>query len=131
MNEKHLPEVTVVEKKNKKRSKKGSSSTLFLVEKKNFSEKLSNEQALKIGNQKLREEVESWRSFAQALRIEDRQLLNQMFEKIWAFDGAVENCKEGYETEAFLLGLLILQQKTIDRLEEMVEKVRRSKKNRA
>jgi len=69
--------------------------------------------------EKLLFEVESWRSFAKALRLEDRQRLNRMLEKIWSFNGAVENSKRGYETEAFLLGLLILQQKTIDRLEEM------------
>ena len=67
---------------------------------------------------KLVDEAESWRSFAEALRSEDRQLLRQMLEKIWAYKDAVENCKEGYETEAFLLSLLISQQKTIDLLEK-------------
>jgi hypothetical protein len=71
---------------------------------------------------KLQQEVESWRPFAKALRLEDRQLLNRMLEKIWAFDSVVENSKEGYETEAFLLSLLILQQKTIDHLEAMLAK---------
>jgi len=98
---------------------------LFLVEE-NL-EKLTNEQSPKTGNKKLRDEVESWRSFARALRIEDRQVLNQMLERIWSFDAAVENCKEGYETEAFLLGLLILQQKAIDYLEEMAEKLKSRK----
>jgi hypothetical protein len=78
--------------------------------------------------EKLQFELESWRSFAKALRLEDRQLLNRMLEKIWSFNGAVENSKRGYETEAFLLSLLILQQKTIDRLEEKVaEKKKRQK----
>ncbi|HXQ92172.1 MAG TPA: hypothetical protein VN739_04140 [Nitrososphaerales archaeon] len=67
---------------------------------------------------KLADEIESWRSFAEALRSEDRQLLRRMLEKIWTCSDAVENCKEGYETEAFLLSLLISQQKTIDLLEK-------------
>jgi hypothetical protein len=73
-------------------------------------------------HRKLLDEIESWRAFMQALRLQDRQALNQLLEKIWAFDNVVENCKEGYETEAFLLSLLILQQKTIDRLERIGEK---------
>jgi hypothetical protein len=62
----------------------------------------------------------------QALRLQDRQTLNQLLEKIWAFGEAVEHCKEGYDTEAFLLSLLILQQKTIDRLENLVERKKAS-----
>jgi hypothetical protein len=112
-----------------------ASSTLFLVERKKPAEKdndllAERERTRKIGrSSKLQDEVQSWRSFARALRIEDRQLLNHVLEKIWPFDGAVESCKEGYETEAFLLGLLILQQKTIDRLEAMIGTERKKKKN--
>ena len=84
-----------------------------------------NEERSDKGKKKLQIEVESWRSFATALRLEDRQLLNHMLEKIWPFTGMVEECKEGYETEAFLLGLLVMQQKTIDRLEEMIAEKKR------
>jgi len=94
-------------------------SAFFLLEKKSEKEAKRNSNAGRRKN-KLLDEVESWRSFAQALRIEDRRLLNSMLEKIWEFESAVESCKEGYETEAFLLGLLILQQKTIDYLEGLV-----------
>ena len=100
-----------------KKSTTPAYSTLFL---------LTNEEAdketEKLGpaSKKLLNEVKSWRSFAQALRIEDRRLLNRMLENIWSFDGVVESCKEGYETEAFLLGLLVLQQKTIDHLEKII-----------
>ena len=99
------------------------SSTLFLKDEKSSTENDDSEGEKKL----LKLEVESWRPFAKALRLEDRQLLNRMMEKIWPFEGAVERAKEGYETEAFLLGLLILQQKTIDRLEEMMaEKKKRT-----
>ena len=99
-----------------KKQKGLASSALFLVKKED-----KKPEKLEVRRQKLLDEVESWKSFAQALRIEDRRLLNSMLEKIWPFDSAVENCKEGYETEAFLLGLLILQQKMIDRLEELIK----------
>ena len=73
---------------------------------------------------KLVEEVKSWRSFAKALRLEDRRLFNEMLEKIWDCADAVENCREGYVTEAFLLSLLISQQKTIDQLLEKKKRYR-------
>jgi hypothetical protein len=69
-------------------------------------------------NPKLVEEVKSWKSFEKALRREDRELFHAMVEKIWSCAGAVENSREGYVTEAFLLTLLISQQKLIDQLLE-------------
>ena len=67
---------------------------------------------------RLVEEVKSWKSFEKALRLQDRELFHAMVEKIWSFSEAVENSGEGYVTEAFLLSLLISQQKLIDRLLE-------------
>jgi hypothetical protein len=67
---------------------------------------------------KLVEEIQSWKSFAKALRREDRQLFHAMVEKIWNHAEAVENSREGDVTEAFLLSLLISQQKIIDQLLE-------------
>ena len=67
---------------------------------------------------KLAEEVGSWKSFEKALRLPDRELFHAMVEKSWSFSEAVENSKEGYVTEAFLLTLLISQQKIIDQLLE-------------
>lgn len=98
-----------------KNQRRISSSSLILP-KEESNEKKENQR------KKLEIEIESWRPFAAALRLEDRQLLNRILEKIWPFTNMVEECKEGYETEAFLLGLLILQQKTIDRLEEILAK---------
>jgi hypothetical protein len=67
---------------------------------------------------KLVEEVNSWKSFEKALRLQDRNLFHEMVEKSWSFSEAVENSREGYVTEAFLLSLLISQQKLIDQLLE-------------
>ena len=67
---------------------------------------------------KLAEEVSSWKSFEKALRLQDRELFHAMVEKSWSFSEAVENSREGYVTEAFLLSLLISQQKLIDQLLE-------------
>ena len=67
---------------------------------------------------KLVEEVDSWNAFAKALRLEDRKLFQEMVEKSWSYADAVESSREENVTEAFLLSLLISQQKTIDKLEE-------------
>jgi hypothetical protein len=101
------------------RKNKRYSPALSLLENESSEEEKKDQRKKK---KKLELEIESWRSFASALRLEDRQLLNRMLEKIWPFTEMVEESKEGYETEAFLLGLLILQQKTINRLEEILAK---------
>jgi hypothetical protein len=119
-----LPEKDERDAEPKKLQRKNSSSALFLIEGGKKSAEVETKQLEK--TRKLLVEVESWRPFSRALRIEDRRLLNRMLEKIWSFDDAVENSKEGYETEAFLLGLLILQQKTIDQLEEMIVERKKS-----
>ncbi len=67
---------------------------------------------------KLVDEVDSWKLFAKALRLEDRKLFQEMIEKIWSYTDAVENSGEEKVTEAFLLSLLISQQKIIDKLLE-------------
>ena len=113
-----LSEKEIIELRKKPKDQK-TTTALFPTETDNKKEAVAEE--------KLPAEIGSWRSFAKALRLEDRQLLNRMFEKIWSFDGVVENSKKGYETEAFLLSLLIMQQKTIDRLEEMVAKKKKQK----
>ncbi len=108
-----MPEETDLQKP------KRPASSLFLV-KNTEAEKEPVELGTKKG--KLLEEVESWEAFTHSLRLQDRQVLKQLLENIWAFDDMVEKCKEGYDTEAFLLSLLILQQKTIDQLESLVER---------
>lgn len=122
-----LPDNLATEKMTKRKNKivVPPSSTLFPIEEdEKGSSKNDDEKKL------LQFEIESWRPFAKALRLEDRQLLNRMMEKIWPLESAVESAKEGYETEAFLLALLILQQKTIDRLEEMLtEKKKRRQRD--
>jgi len=70
---------------------------------------------------KLKFELDSWPYFEGALRLEDRTLLRKMNEDIVKCAEAVENCKEGYETEAYLLTLLIHQQKFIDFLETKLQ----------
>ena len=73
---------------------------------------------------KLKAEIDSWHSFIQSLRFEDRQFLRDMLSKAWRYADAVENSKEGYTTEAFLVSLLISRQKNINWLEEEISKIR-------
>jgi bacterioferritin (cytochrome b1) len=79
------------------------------------------ESALKNEAPKLKEEIDSWSLFVESLRLEDRETFKRMVEKIWTFSDSVEICKDEYTTEAFLLSILISQQKTIDWLENQIK----------
>jgi|HubBroStandDraft_4_1064222.scaffolds.fasta_scaffold1125301_2 hypothetical protein len=67
---------------------------------------------------RLKDEIASWRSFALPLRMPDRLMLNEMFQRLERYIPAIEAAGEVYQTEAFFLALLIEQQKVIDRLEK-------------
>lgn len=79
------------------------------------------ESALKNEAPKLKEEIDSWSLFVESLRLEDRETFKRMVEKIWTFSDSVEICKDEYTTEAFLLSILVSQQKTIDWLENQIK----------
>ncbi len=71
---------------------------------------------------KFKQEVDSWRSFVQSLRYEDRELFKQMMTKIYAYADAIEASGRGYTTEAVLISLLLSQHKTIIWLSKQLEK---------
>ena len=77
--------------------------------------------ALKSKPMKLKEEIDSWALFVEALRLEDRELFKSMVQKTWNYSDAVEICKDEYTTEALLLSILISQQKTINWLTSQLE----------
>lgn len=69
---------------------------------------------------KLRQEIESWVTFVESLTLEDRQLFKDMVQEAWNYLDSVEFCKDEYTTEAFFLGLLISDQKTINSLSNQI-----------
>jgi bacterioferritin (cytochrome b1) len=70
---------------------------------------------------KLKQEIDSWSLFVESLRLEDREVFKSMIQKSWAYSDSVEICRDEYTTEAFLISLLISQQKTIDWLKNQLE----------
>ena len=70
------------------------------------------------GASKLEEEIETWKGFPWALRKDDLELWNRMIGEIRAgFAEAVEASGKTFATDPFFMALLLVQQKTIRRLE--------------
>jgi len=72
----------------------------------------------------LRQELESWRPFIEALRFEDRQVARQMMESCWRYVEAIEASGKDYVTEPFFLTLLLVQERRLRALEDEFEKLR-------
>jgi hypothetical protein len=64
-----------------------------------------------------RDEVSSWDSMKDALRLEDRIRMRDLFDRASRNASAMQSIKEDFQTEAFILLLLLEQYKTIKKLE--------------
>lgn len=62
----------------------------------------------------LKDEVDSWRSFAEALRAEDREVFRKLIEKCWNYSDAIEASGKPYLVEPLLLTMLLVQHRTIE-----------------
>ncbi len=76
----------------------------------------------KSATSKFKYEIDSWRSFSQSLRLEDRETFRQMMSKVFGYADAIENSGRGYTTEALLISLILSQHKTIIWLSKQIEK---------
>jgi len=61
----------------------------------------------------LRQEIESWRGFADALREEDRQAFMSMLEQCNQYVDSINSKGEYFSTESLLMSLLFVQHKII------------------
>ena len=61
----------------------------------------------------LKEELDSWRPFVEALRFEDRQVAREMMESCWRYVEAVEQSGKEFLTEPFFLTVLLAQEKRL------------------
>lgn len=70
---------------------------------------------------RLKEELESWRSFWMSLRKEDRDVFKRALVSIWDYADAIEEYShEGMNpTEALQLSIILAQQKLLDRIYEL------------
>lgn len=67
---------------------------------------------------RFRQEVESWRPFWASLRKEDREVFERVLGLVWDYADAIESSSEREinSAEAFLLSVILAQQKIIERL---------------
>lgn len=73
------------------------------------------------------EEMESWDSFAGALRAEDRTLFANMLRLCYQYFPAMQAKESPFPSEALFMSLLLVQHRTIVWLAEEVEKLRGKK----
>jgi hypothetical protein len=82
------------------------------------------------GPSKLRQEIGLWSTFAESLRLEDRQVFKEMMQKTWAYSDSVEICKDEYETEALLVSILLSHQKMINWISGQLDLLKNQRKER-
>jgi hypothetical protein len=78
----------------------------------------------KVSVRLLKEELESWRPFVEALRFEDRQVARDMMESCWRYLEAVEQSGKDYLTEPFFLTVLLVQERRLRGFEHELEKLK-------
>jgi hypothetical protein len=69
----------------------------------------------------LKEELDSWRPFVEALRFEDRQVAREMMESCWRYVEAVEQSGKEFLTEPFFLTVLLAQERRLKAFEAEFE----------
>lgn len=72
----------------------------------------------------LKQELESWRPFVEALRFEDRQVAREMMDECWRYVEAIEVSGKEYVTEPFFLTTLLAQEKRIRGFETQFDRLK-------
>jgi len=78
----------------------------------------------KISIRLLKEELESWRPFIEALGFEDRWVAREMLESCWRYAEAIEQSGKDYLTEPFFLTVLLVQGRRLRGFEAEFEKLK-------
>ena len=74
---------------------------------------------------RLKQEIDSWRPYAEALRQEDREVFREMMNSVAAsYNHAIDRAGRGYDTEAVMMSILLNQQKTISWLSGLLKRMR-------
>jgi hypothetical protein len=78
----------------------------------------------------MKQEIDSWRPYAEALRQEDREVFRDMMNEISSgYMEAIDMAERGYDTEALMMSILLKQQKTINWLANLSRRLQEEKKN--
>ena len=73
---------------------------------------------------RLKEEIDSWRPYAEALRKEDREVFREMMNRVAAsYSDATNRAERGYDSEAVMMSILLDQQKTISWLSSVLKRM--------
>jgi hypothetical protein len=81
-------------------------------------------------SRRLKQEIDSWRPYAEALRQDDRELFRDMMNEISSgFREAIDMAERGYDTEALMMSILLKQQKTINWLANLARRLQEEKKS--
>ena len=62
----------------------------------------------------LAKEIETWRTFGETLREEDRELFDKMIKHCYKYSNAINAKGERYTTESLLMSLVLIQHQMID-----------------
>jgi len=74
---------------------------------------------------RLKDEIDSWRPYAEALRLEDREVFREMLNSVTAsYTEAIDRAERGYDTESVMMSILLNQQKTIGWLSALLKRIR-------
>ena len=68
------------------------------------------------GNSKLKDELDAWQKSIDSFSPEDKEAFEKALQNSMQYADFVENAPPGHETEALLLGILLAQQKKIEKL---------------
>ncbi|MDH2901481.1 MAG: hypothetical protein PXY39_10965 [archaeon] len=77
----------------------------------------------------LKDEVTSWDSMKEALRLEDRIRFRDLVDRASKNMSAMKIIKEEYQTEAFLLLLILEQKRELKRIESELASLQKQKEN--
>jgi hypothetical protein len=78
-------------------------------------------------SQILEQEIEEWKKFRRALRKEDQQVLDQLFEKTKLYVEAGDRVSRPWPFETILISILLEQEKALGELRSKIRNWYRSK----
>ena len=89
-----------------------------------FDEKISEDDTQDRLNSRTKKEIDTWRTYAEALRLDDRQTLRDMLSSVLtSYAEAINSAERGYDTESLLMSIVLDQQKMINWLSARVRKL--------
>ncbi len=72
----------------------------------------------------MKDEIESWKPFVDALRAEDREIVKDLIEDCWRYASAIESSKKKYLVEPFFLSILLILGRKVKWLESELQMLR-------